>query len=67
SMMNINFRTSDPELDKRFIQEAHEHGMSALKGHRSVGGMRASVYNAFPRQGCVQLAEMMREFARTNG
>ena len=67
SMMNIPFRTADPELDKRFLAEAQEQGMSTLKGHRSVGGMRASIYNAFPRQGCVQLAEMMQEFARTNG
>ena len=67
SIMNIPFRTADPELDKKFLQESHEQGMSTLKGHRSVGGMRASVYNAFPREGCVQLAQMMREFARTNG
>ena len=67
SMMNIPFRTADPDLDKRFLAEAQEQGMSTLKGHRSVGGMRASVYNAFPREGCVQLAEMMKEFARTNG
>ena len=67
SMMNIPFRTSDPELDKKFLAEAREQGMSTLKGHRSVGGMRASIYNAFPREGCVQLAQMMNEFARTNG
>ena len=67
SMMNIPFRTNDPELDKKFLSEAEQQGMSTLKGHRSVGGMRASIYNAFPREGCVQLAQMMQEFARTNG
>lgn len=67
SVMNINFKTGSPELDQRFLAEAGAHEMSGLKGHRSIGGMRASVYNAFPREGCVRLAEFMREFARTNG
>ena len=67
SMMNIPFRTNDPEMDKRFIAEAQEHGMSTLKGHRSVGGMRASIYNAFPRSGCEALAGLMKEFAARNG
>ena len=66
-MMNIPFRTNDPEMDKRFIAEAQENGMSTLKGHRSVGGMRASIYNAFPRSGCEALAGLMKEFAARNG
>ena len=67
SVMNISFKTGSPDLDARFIAEAGEHEMSALKGHRSIGGMRASVYNAFPAEGCRRLADFMREFARTNG
>ena len=67
SVMNISFKTRDPELDKKFLAEASANGMSALKGHRSIGGMRASVYNAFPTEGCRTLADFMREFERTNG
>ena len=67
SVMNITFKTGDPDLDKRFLEEASANGMSALKGHRSIGGMRASIYNAFPTEGCRTLAEFMREFARRNG
>jgi phosphoserine aminotransferase len=67
SWMNITFRTPGDELDKQFIEEAAAHDMSGLKGHRSVGGLRASIYNAFPRQGCAALASFMSDFAARNG
>ena len=67
SRMNITFRTPGDELDKKFIDEAGAHDMSGLKGHRSVGGLRASIYNAFPRQGCAVLASFMKDFAARNG
>lgn len=67
SVMNVSFRTPTPELDAKFLEASSEHGMSALKGHRSVGGMRASIYNAFPKAGCEALADLMRSFARENG
>jgi len=67
SQMNIRFRTHSAELDEAFISEAAAAGMDGLRGHRTVGGMRASVYNAFPAEGCRELAEFMREFERTHG
>lgn len=67
SLMNVTFRTPSPELDKAFVTEAEAAGFSGLKGHRSVGGMRASIYNAFPTAGCEALAEFLREFAKKNG
>lgn len=67
SMMNITFRTPSDELDKAFIAEALANDMSGLKGHRSAGGLRASIYNAFPRAGCETLAAFMRDFASRNG
>jgi phosphoserine aminotransferase len=67
SRMNITFRTPGDELDKKFIEESAAHDMSGLKGHRSVGGLRASIYNAFPRQGCEVLASFMKDFAARNG
>ena len=67
SMMNISFRTPSPELDAKFIAEAKEHDMDGLKGHRDVGGLRASIYNAFPKQGCATLAQFMQDFASKNG
>ncbi len=67
SLMNINFRTPNPDLDKKFIAEALAAGMSGLKGHRSVGGLRASVYNAFPKAGCEALAQFMADFKARNG
>ena len=67
SRMNITFRTPGEELDKKFIEAAAAHDMSGLKGHRSVGGLRASIYNAFPRQGCEVLASFMKDFAAGNG
>ena len=67
SNMNITFRARTPELDDKFIAESKKRGFSGLKGHRSVGGMRASVYNAFPRAGCEALATFMAEFEKANG
>jgi phosphoserine aminotransferase len=67
SLMNVTFRTPSPEQDKRFVAEAEKAGLSGLKGHRSVGGMRASIYNAFPREGCEALAAFMRDFAARSG
>lgn len=66
SQMNICFRCVKPELEPTFIAEAKSRGLAGLAGHRSVGGMRASVYNAFPRAGCVALVEFMREFERAH-
>jgi phosphoserine aminotransferase len=67
SLMNITFKTPSPELDDKFIAEAGKEGMDQLKGHRSTGGIRASTYNAMPREGCAALAQFMREFERRNG
>ena len=67
STMNITFRCPNEELEAAFIKEAADHEMVNLKGHRSVGGLRASTYNAFPESGCLKLAEFMNEFARKNG
>jgi phosphoserine aminotransferase len=67
SLMNVTFRTPSPELDARFVKEAERADMSGLKGHRSVGGMRASIYNAFPRAGCETLASFLKDFAKKNG
>ncbi|MCP4759210.1 MAG: 3-phosphoserine/phosphohydroxythreonine transaminase [Planctomycetes bacterium] len=66
SLMNIPFTTPNKELDAAFIAQASEHGMFTLKGHRSVGGIRASIYNAFPAEGCSRLAEFMGTFAASN-
>lgn len=63
SMMNITFKCPTPELDKLFVQQADAKGMRDLKGHRSIGGMRASVYNAFPKAGCEALVSFMKAFA----
>jgi phosphoserine aminotransferase len=65
--MNVTFTTPSKELDARFVEEATAAGLSGLKGHRSVGGVRASIYNAFPKAGCEALASFMRDFARKNG
>jgi phosphoserine aminotransferase len=64
SLMNVCFRAPTEELEKKFIALAEESGLSGLKGHRSVGGMRASIYNAFPAAGVERLVELMREFER---
>lgn len=67
SNMNIPFTIpSKPELEEAFIKEASKKGMIQLKGHRSVGGMRASVYNAMPEEGCQALAKFMQEFHATH-
>ncbi len=67
SLMNVTFRLPSEELEKKFISEATAAGFDGLKGHRSVGGLRASIYNAFPTQGVRDLVDFMREFERTNG
>ncbi len=67
SLMNISFTTPSPALDKAFLAEALEAGMDNLKGHRSIGGIRASIYNAFPAEGCETFAQFMREFERRHG
>jgi len=66
SLMNIPFTTPSPELDAAFIATAKSAGMSSLKGHRSVGGIRASVYDAFPEEGCLKLADLMSNFAASH-
>ena len=66
SIMNIPFVTGDADLDQKFIAEAASRNFKTLKGHRSVGGMRASIYNAFPREGVEQLVAFMDEFERSN-
>jgi phosphoserine aminotransferase len=67
SMMNVTFRLSSEDLEQRFVKEATAAGLDGLKGHRSVGGMRASIYNAFPEDGVDALVGFMREFERTRG
>jgi len=66
SMMNVTFVTGDAELDKKFAKEASEMGLKNLKGHRSVGGMRASIYNAMPYEGVEALVAFMDKFAKEN-
>ncbi|MBI2379151.1 MAG: 3-phosphoserine/phosphohydroxythreonine transaminase [Gammaproteobacteria bacterium] len=67
SRMNIPFRLADESLNKAFLVESEAAGLMALAGHRSVGGMRASIYNAMPEAGVDALIDFMREFARVNG
>jgi phosphoserine aminotransferase len=67
SLMNITFRLPSEELEKTFDKEATAAGFDGLKGHRSVGGMRASIYNAFPEEGVDALVQFMKEFERKNG
>jgi len=67
SLMNITFRLPDEQLEKTFEKEATAAGLDGLKGHRSVGGMRASIYNAFPEEGIDALVAFMREFERKHG
>ena len=67
SLMNVTFVTGNDVLDKRFISFARERGLDGLKGHRSVGGMRASIYNAFPVEGVDALVAAMREFEQSAG
>ncbi|HEX8236146.1 MAG TPA: 3-phosphoserine/phosphohydroxythreonine transaminase [Abditibacteriaceae bacterium] len=67
SLMNVTFRLPNEELEKQFIKEATAQGLDGLKGHRDVGGLRASIYNAFPPEGVTALVEFMRDFERRNG
>ncbi len=67
SLMNLTFKCPTPELDDKFCKESAAAGLDGMKGHRSTGGMRASMYNAMPEEGCKVLAEFMREFERRNG
>ena len=67
SIMNVVFNTPNEELDQQFVQQAAEAGMTALKGHRSVGGIRASIYNAMPVEGVRSLVDFMQDFAQKNG
>ncbi len=62
SIMNVPFFTGDAELDKRFVAEAKDAGLLALKGHREVGGMRASIYNAISMDAVKALCDFMRDF-----
>ena len=66
SLMNVPFVTGSDELNAKFIQEAAENGLVQLKGHRTVGGMRASIYNAMPYEGVVKLVEFMDRFEKEN-
>ena len=66
SLMNVTFRAPTEELESKFIAEATKRGLDGLKGHRSVGGMRASIYNAFPREGVFALVTFMKDFERAN-
>ena len=66
SFMNVTFRTGNEELDAKFASEASKKGFANLKGHRSVGGMRASIYNAMPIEGVEALCDFIREFEKNN-
>jgi phosphoserine aminotransferase len=67
SLMNVTFRLASEDLEKQFVAAATKAGLDGLKGHRSVGGMRASIYNAFPDEGVDALVEFMKDFERTAG
>lgn len=66
SIMNISFNLPTPELEAKFIEEAAAIGLNGLKGHRSIGGCRASIYNAFPREGIVKFVQFMKEFEQNH-
>ena len=66
SLMNVTFVTGNEELDKKFCAGAAERGIVNIKGHRSVGGMRASIYNAMPKEGVEALVKYMDDFAKAN-
>ena len=65
--MNVPFTLKDPKLDEEFLKGAASRGMVQLKGHRSVGGMRASIYNAMPLEGVRALVQYMKEFEARHG
>jgi phosphoserine aminotransferase len=67
SLMNVTFRLPTEELEKQFIAEATENGMGGLKGHRSVGGCRASIYNATTIEAVTALVDFMKIFEKNNG
>lgn len=67
SLMNVTFRLPSEELENKFVQEATQEGLIGLKGHRSVGGLRASIYNAMSYDGCKALTDFMKEFLAKNG
>jgi len=67
SLMNVTFRLKSEDLEKQFVKESEKAGLDGLKGHRSVGGIRASIYNAFPEAGVDTLVAFMREFEQRNG
>ena len=67
STMNVTFNLPSEELEKQFASEATANGLDGLKGHRSVGGIRASIYNAFPKKGVGALVDFMRDFSQKNG
>jgi phosphoserine aminotransferase len=67
SIMNVTFRLPSEELERKFTAEATAQGLDGLKGHRSVGGIRASIYNAFPLAGVKALVAFMKEFENKNG
>jgi phosphoserine aminotransferase len=66
SLMNVTFRIRNNQLDEEFLKKAQAAEMDGLKGHRSVGGFRASIYNAFPLEGCARLAQLLRDFAKSH-
>jgi phosphoserine aminotransferase len=66
SRMNVVFRLPTEELEAKFLSVVKENGMLGLKGHRSVGGLRASIYNAMPMEGVVKLVELMEDFRKKN-
>lgn len=66
SLMNVPFVTGNPDLDAKFVKEAKEAGLENLKGHRTVGGMRASIYNAMPMEGVEALVKFMKKFEKEN-
>ena len=66
SLMNVPFVTGDADLDAKFVKEATAAGFVNLKGHRTVGGMRASIYNAMPKEGVEKLVEFMKKFEEEN-
>jgi phosphoserine aminotransferase len=65
--MNVTFRLPSEELEKQFVKDAENAGLDGLKGHRSVGGIRASIYNAFPESGIDALTGFMKDFEQRNG